>query len=339
MDSLNKTKASSITIADSLAESVRLQASLDQVYKYPLFILSFHTVSLSRTPWQNPSDYRLHWTRYTDIPYLSPRSTLYHYRGLPGRIRQTTGFTGSGIQISLIYPLVPHCITIVDSLAESVRLQASLDQVYRYPLFILSISTLYHYRGLPGRICQTTGFTGSGIQISLIYPLVPHCITIADSLAESVRLQASLDQVYRYPLFILSYHTVSLSRTPWQNPSGFTGSGIQISLIYPLVPHCITIADSLAESVRLHWIRYTDIPYLSSRLVPHCITIADSLAESVRMQAYWIRYTDIPYLSSHSTLYHYRGLPGRIRQAAGFSGSGIQKSLIIPPANEVWGGI
>lgn len=31
LDSLNKTKASSITIADSLAESVRLQASLDQV--------------------------------------------------------------------------------------------------------------------------------------------------------------------------------------------------------------------------------------------------------------------------------------------------------------------
>ena len=32
LDSLNKTKASSITIADSLSESVRLQASLDQVY-------------------------------------------------------------------------------------------------------------------------------------------------------------------------------------------------------------------------------------------------------------------------------------------------------------------
>ena len=31
LDSLNKTKASSITIADSLAESVRPQASLDQV--------------------------------------------------------------------------------------------------------------------------------------------------------------------------------------------------------------------------------------------------------------------------------------------------------------------
>ena len=31
LDSLNKTKASSITIADSLAESVRLQAPLDQV--------------------------------------------------------------------------------------------------------------------------------------------------------------------------------------------------------------------------------------------------------------------------------------------------------------------
>ena len=33
LDSLNKTKASSITIADSLAESVRLQASLDQASK------------------------------------------------------------------------------------------------------------------------------------------------------------------------------------------------------------------------------------------------------------------------------------------------------------------
>jgi len=32
LDSLNKTKASSITIADSLSESVRLQTSLDQVY-------------------------------------------------------------------------------------------------------------------------------------------------------------------------------------------------------------------------------------------------------------------------------------------------------------------
>ena len=31
LDSLNKTKASSMTIADSLAESFRLQASLDQV--------------------------------------------------------------------------------------------------------------------------------------------------------------------------------------------------------------------------------------------------------------------------------------------------------------------
>lgn len=31
LDSLNKTKASSITISDSLTESVRLQASLDQV--------------------------------------------------------------------------------------------------------------------------------------------------------------------------------------------------------------------------------------------------------------------------------------------------------------------
>lgn len=33
LDSLNKTKASSITISDSLTESVRLQASLDQVCK------------------------------------------------------------------------------------------------------------------------------------------------------------------------------------------------------------------------------------------------------------------------------------------------------------------
>lgn len=31
LDSLNKTKASSITIAESLTESMRLQASLDQV--------------------------------------------------------------------------------------------------------------------------------------------------------------------------------------------------------------------------------------------------------------------------------------------------------------------
>ena len=39
LDSLNKTKQSSITISDSLAESVRLQAVLDQVRMTLLYIL------------------------------------------------------------------------------------------------------------------------------------------------------------------------------------------------------------------------------------------------------------------------------------------------------------
>lgn len=43
LDSLNKTKASSITISDSLTESVRLQASLDQVCKDWHSILFLYT--------------------------------------------------------------------------------------------------------------------------------------------------------------------------------------------------------------------------------------------------------------------------------------------------------